>query len=156
MSQPVPLTNLETTLRQCATISSIVGELFDRLPSERSGVAGGESGGCTDKNANDSICTSLILACNRLDDILKDDKRWALPSDTHDTLHTHAKMECEILKSRVLSENLQRTVAKASLFGAVTDRLSGTDIPAAPRTLDEALIPPAPTPLEKKQRKRKK
>jgi len=149
MAQPVPVPNIEFTLRQVATLNGVIGELHDRLPVDR----GLESGGCKDENANLSICTSLIHACSRLDALLQDDSRWALKTDTHETLLQIAQMDREIMKSRVLSENLGRTITKLQVFGYQ----QGPEVPdvrATPPTKDAEVVPEPKVAKAKTKRKK--
>jgi hypothetical protein len=153
MSQPVPVPNIEFTLRQIATLSGLVETFHARLPQE-GGVAGADSHAVLDAEANKAVSGVVVAACNRIEHILLDQTRWQLKGDSHETLVQIAQMERELMKSKVLSDNLGRTITKLQVFGPSI--LGVTEVPDV-RAPQQASTPaaPAPAPVKKNNRRKK-
>jgi len=152
MSQPVPVPNIEFTLRQIVTLNGIVTELHSQLPSE-GGVAGADSHAVLDPVANEAIRSVIVAGCNRIEQIILDRSRWELKGDSHETLVQIAQMEREIMKSRVLSENLGRHITKLQVFGPQLLAPEVPDVRATPTPAPAEPVKPATVKPKRKKRK---
>lgn len=150
MSQPVPVPNIEFTMRQIATLSGIV-ETFHRCLPQEGGMAGADNHAVLDLEANKAVSGVVVAACNRMESIILDRSRWELKGDSHETLVQIAQMEREIMKSRVLSENLGRHITKLQVFGPQFLAPEVPDVRATPPAAQAEPVKPAPTKRKKKK-----
>lgn len=89
--------------------------------------------------ADTSIEASLIRACNRLDEILDDPARWALPKDGHDQIADIAKSQAEIVALQAELIKLQVFAGKFRQQLVVNDLLGSPSVPEEDRSMGATL-----------------
>lgn len=93
---------VQTLLRAVNVLSSWVAEPIGEAGIEGSGPLGVR---IADKNTRMAVESTLIRACNRLDTLLDDPKRWACPTmDARDLAFEHLLLQTEAYRRNLDNE----------------------------------------------------